>query len=56
MKIEDIKSLFDLYGYEILDECSSFIVFAIKHSLYPGVDIVLLQPMDNGRSCPAFPS
>lgn len=47
MGVEEIKSLFDLYGYEILDETHSFIVFAVKHSLYPGVDIVLLQPMED---------
>ncbi|MDD6076560.1 MAG: NACHT domain-containing protein [Bacteroidales bacterium] len=45
MSIEEVKSLFDLYGYEIMDETSAYIVFAVKHSLYPGVDIVLLQPM-----------
>lgn len=45
MSIEEVKSLFDLYGYEIMDETAAYIVFAVKHSLYPGVDIVLLQPM-----------
>lgn len=45
MNVKEIKYLFDLYGYEIMEETSSFIVFAVKHSLYPGVDIVLLQPM-----------
>lgn len=47
MGVEEIKSLFNLYGYEILEENSAFIVFAVKHSLYPGVDIVLLQPIDD---------
>lgn len=46
MSVEEVKSLFDLYGYEIMDETTAYIVFAVKHSLYPGVDIVLLQPMD----------
>lgn len=46
MEVKEIKSLFDLYGYEIIDETTSFIVFAVKHSLYPGVDIVLLHPME----------
>lgn len=45
MDIKKIKYLFDLYGYTIIEETTSFIVFAVKHSLYPGVDIVLLQPM-----------
>ena len=45
MSIEEVKTLFDLYGYEIMDETAAYIVFAVKHSLYPGVDIVLLQPM-----------
>lgn len=49
MGVEEIKSLFNLYGYEILEETSAFIVFAVKHSLYPGVDIVLLQPMDGNE-------
>ena len=49
MGVEEIKSLFNLYGYEILEETSAFIVFAVKHSLYPGVDIVLLQPMDDNE-------
>ena len=46
MSIEEIKKLFDLYGYETLEETSAYIVYSAMHSLYPGVDIILLQPMD----------
>lgn len=45
MKVQEIKSLFNIYGYTVMDETPSFIVFALQYSLYPGVDIVLLQPM-----------
>lgn len=46
MNTNEIKKIFKLYGYDVFDETSTYIVFAVRHSIYPGVDIVLLEDID----------
>lgn len=44
--VQQIKSVFEMYGYKLMRESSDFLVYAVGRNLYPGVEIVCLNEIE----------
>lgn len=46
MDRKQIRHIFHLYGYKLLQETDCYSIFSDGHSMYPGVEIVCFEPYD----------
>lgn len=49
MSISEIKSVFEMYGYKLMEENDDYMVYAVGRNLYPGVEIVCLHELAKER-------